>query len=147
MKPARSVLFLSVGALLLCLTAAMRAVPAQQPASTIDLERALGKWHSTERFENEPRITVALRSTGSSLEGWAVLLGQHRKADDRATLGLSFSDATWVGPRFLFSTVLPEDEGTIGWELQVASPTTAVLRALTEDGQPIQDELKWDMTR
>ena len=147
MKAAKSVLFLSIGALLLCLTTAIRAIPVQQPASTIDLERALGKWHSTERFEQEPRITVALRSKGSSLEGWAVLLGQHRKADDRATLGLSFSDATWVGQRFLFSTILPEDEGTIGWELQVASPTTAVLRALTEDRQPIQDELKWDMTR
>lgn len=147
MKAAKSVLFLTVGTLLFGLTTAMRAVPVQQPASTIDLERALGKWHSTERFENEPRITVALRSKGSSLEGWAVLLGQHRKADDRATLALSFSKATWVGQRFLFSTILPEDEGTIGWELQVASPTTAVLRALTEDGQPIQDELKWDMTK
>ena len=147
MTAAKSVLFLSIGTLLLCLPTAMRAVPVQQPASTIDLERALGKWHSTERFENEPRITVALRSNGRSLEGWAVLLGQHRKTDDRATLGLSFSDATWVGQRFLFSTVLPEDEGTIGWELQVACPTTAVLRALTEDGQTIQDERKWDMTK
>jgi hypothetical protein len=146
-KPATSVLLLSVGTFLFCSTTVMRAVPVQQPASTIDLERALGKWYSTERFENEPRITVALRSKGSSLEGWAVLLGQHRKTDDRATLGLSFSDATWAGQRFVFSTVLPEDEGTIGWELQVASPTTAVLRALTEDGRPIQDELKWDMTK
>ena len=83
MKPAKSVLFLWIGTLLLCLTTAMRAVPVQQPASTIDLERALGKWYSTERFENEPRITVALRSKGSSLEGWAVLLGQHRRMHDR----------------------------------------------------------------
>ena len=147
MKAAKSVLFLSMGGLLLCLTTAARAVPVQPPASVIDLARALGTWHSTERFENEPRITVALRNKGSSLEGWAVLLGQHRKTDDRATLGLSFSDATWVGQRFLFSTILPEDEGTIGWELQVVSPTTAVLRALTENGQAIRDELKWDMTK
>jgi hypothetical protein len=39
------------------------------------------------------------------------------------------------------------DEGTIGWELRVTSSTTAVLAALTEDGQPIQGELKWDMTK
>ena len=147
MKPAKSFLFLSVGTLLFCLTIAIRAVPVQQPAPVIDLERALGKWHSTERFEDEARITVAFRSKFRSIEGWAVLLGQHRKADDRAILGLSFSEATWVGQRFLFSTILPEDEGTIGWELQVASPTTAVLKALTENGQPIQDELKWDMTK
>ncbi len=147
MKPAKSFLLLSVGTLLLCLTTAIRAVPPQQRAPAIALERALGKWQSTEQFEGEPRITVAFRSKGSSLEGWAVLLGQHRKADDRATLGLSFSDATWVGQRFLFSTILPEDEGTIRWELQIASPTTAVLKALTEDGQPIQDELQWEMTK
>src|SRR3981189_2291837 len=101
MKSATAFLLLSVGTLLLCLTPAIRAVPVQQPAAGIDLERALGKWHSTERFEDEPRITVALRSKGRSLEGWAVLLGQRRKADDRATLGLSFSEATWVGQRFL----------------------------------------------
>jgi hypothetical protein len=79
--------------------------------------------------------------------GWALLLGQHRKTDDRATLGLSFAEAAWDGQRFLFSTILPEDEGTIGWELHIATPTTAVLTALTEDGQPIQDELKWEMKR
>jgi hypothetical protein len=75
------------------------------------------------------------------------MLGQHRKNDDRAILGLSFSDATWTGRSLLFSTILPEDEGTIGWELEVRTPTTAVLTALTENGQPLQDELKWDMTR
>jgi hypothetical protein len=31
--------------------------------------------------------------------------------------------------------------------LRIATPTTAVLTALTEDGQPIQDELKWEMKR
>ena len=62
-------------------------------------------------------------------------------------LCLSFADAAWDGQRFTFSTILPEDEGTIGWELRIATPTTAVLKALTENGQPIQDELKWDMTR
>ena len=137
---------LSIGALVVCATTT-GTTHAQSPAQAVDLERAVGKWHSTERFEDEARITVALRSKGRSLEGWALLLGQHRKSDDRATLGLSFSEAQWDGQRFLFSTILPEDEGTIGWELRIATPTTAVLTALTEDGQPIQDELKWEMKR
>jgi hypothetical protein len=110
-------------------------------------DRAFGKWYSTERFENEPRISVSFRRGDRSIEGWALMLGQHRKDDDRATLGLSFTEATWDGQTFRFSTILPEDEGTIGWELRVTSPTTAVLKAITEDGQPIQDELKWDMTK
>jgi hypothetical protein len=138
---------LSIGALVVCATTTTGMTHAQSPAQAVDLERAVGKWHSTERFEDEPRITVALRSKGRSLEGWALLLGQHRKSDDRATLGLSFSVAQWDGQRFLFSTILPEDEGTIGWELRIATPTTAMLTALTEDGQPIQDELKWEMTK
>ena len=40
MKSAKAFLLLSVGTLLLCLTAAIRAVPVQQPAAGIDLERA-----------------------------------------------------------------------------------------------------------
>src|SRR4030095_3243504 len=122
----------------------VRATPANQ---AIEADRALGKWHSTEQFEGEPRIAVSFRRGDRSIEGWAVLLGQHRKADDRATLGLSFTDATWTGQSVRFSTILPEDEGTIAWELRVVTPTTAVLTALTENGQPIQDELKWEMIR
>jgi len=136
-------ILLEVGLFVLPLTLRATSV-SQQPT---DQSRALGKWNSTERFEGEPRISVSFRSTGPSIEGWAVLLGQHRKNDDRAILGLSFMNATWNGQRFRFSTILPEDEGTIGWELHVATPTTAVLTALTENGRPIQDELKWDMRR
>jgi hypothetical protein len=147
MKPAALFFILSSVTLAARLTGTTVATAAPSAAQAIELERALGKWHSTERFEDEPRITVALRRKGRSLEGWALLLGQHRKSDDRATLGLSFSEAQWDGQRFLFSTILPEDEGTIGWELRIATPTTAVLTALTEDGQPIQDELKWEMKR
>jgi hypothetical protein len=123
----------------------MRTMATAQPPA--DLDQALGKWNSAERFEGEPRISVAFRRNSRSFEGWAVLLGQHRKNDDRATLALSFSEATWNGRSFLFNTILPEDEGTIGWELRVLTPTTAVLIALTEDGRPMQDELKWDMTK
>jgi hypothetical protein len=147
MKVATSFFLLWIGSVVPGSIAAAPATPAGHAAQAVALDRALGKWHSTERFEEEPRIAVALRGTDRSVDGWAVMLGQHRKSDDRATLALSFCSATWDGQRFLFSTVLPDDEGTIGWELRVTTPTTAVLKALTENGQPIQDELRWDMTR
>jgi hypothetical protein len=136
---------LVVAGLVVAVATQVRATPALQEANSA--ERAFGKWHSTEQFEGEPRISLSLRRTERSIAGWALLLGQHRKLDDRATLGLSFTDAVWSGQAVLFSTILPEDEGTIGWELRVTSPTSAVLTALTENGAPIQDELKWDMTR
>jgi len=40
----------------------------------------------------------------------------------RATLRLSFANATWNGQRFEFSTILSEDGRTIGWELRVTTP-------------------------
>ena len=145
MKRRSSLALCGLGVIVLALTGAARATP--EAAQTTDVERALGKWNSIERFEGEPRIAVAFRRGTRSVEGWALLLGQHRKNDDRATLGLSFSEATWNGRSVRFSTILPEDEGTIGWELNVLTPTTAMLVALTENGQPIQDELRWEMTR
>jgi hypothetical protein len=145
MKSAASWGFLGIAVLVLPATAAVRATPVGQQVN--DAERAFGKWYSTEQFENEPRISVSFRRTDRSIAGWAVLLGQQRKTDNRATLGLSFTEATWDGQVFRFSTILPEDEGTIGWELRVTSSRTAVLAALTEDGQPIPDEVKWDMTK
>ena len=145
MKPSQVFGLLGIGMLVLSSNMPVHAVARGQQA--IDVAGALGKWYSVERFENEPRLSVAFSRTDRSFAGWAVLLGQHRKNDDRATLALSFSEATWNGQAFQFSTILPEDEGTIGWELRVTSPTKAVLAALTEDGRPIQDELKWDMTR
>jgi hypothetical protein len=147
MKMMPSLLILSVG-VVLSLTSRAHASADQAAAAPIGLEQALGKWQSTERYEDESRITVAFRSKGRSVEGWALLLGQHRKDDDHATLGLAFSDASWDGQRFLFSTILPEDEGTIGWELRPTTATTAVLKALTEDGQPMQDDdLQWTMKK
>ncbi len=112
-----------------------------------NIDQACGRWASAEQFENEPRISVAFQQRDRTIAGWALLLGQHRKGDDRATLGLSFMDATWDEPRVRFQTILPEDEGTIGWELRVTSPTTAVLSALSEDGVPIADELRWEMRK
>ena len=124
-----------------------RDTGALPQAQITSLDQALGKWNSIERFEDEPRISVAFRQGTRSLEGWALLLGQHRKNDDRATLGLSFSEANWSNRRLRFSTILPEDEGTIDWELEVLTPTTALLRVISENGEPLQDELKWEMTR
>jgi hypothetical protein len=135
--------FARIAVLVLSVSSVIRATPAQVNEG----DRAFGKWYSTEQFENEPRISLSFRRTDRSISGWAILLGQHRKADDRATLGLSFTEATWDGQMFSFSTILPEDEGAIGWELRVTSPATAVLVAVTEDGQPIQDELKWEMVK
>src|SRR5215467_6256580 len=100
---------LGVGLFALCLT--LRATSIGQ--ETVDLNGALGKWNSTERFEGEPRISVLFRTNGTSIEGWAVFLGQHRKKDDRVTLGLSFTNITWNGQSFKFSAFLPEDEGTL----------------------------------
>src|SRR5262245_14418352 len=145
MIPAPSLRLIGVSLLTLVLTGGTGVNATGQQG--VALDQALGKWNSTERFEGEARIAVAFRGNKDSIEGWAVLLGQHRKNDDHATLGLSFSQATWNGKSLLFSAILPEDEGTIGWELQVVSPTTALLTARTENGQPIQDVLKWDMTR
>jgi len=130
------------------LTLSRLITPAQAPpAPPLGQADMLGTWRSSERFEGEARVTVAIRAKDRGLEGWAVLLGQHRKTDDRATLALSFSEASRDGQVFQFNTILPEDEGTIGWELRILSRSTAVLVAVTEDGRPMQDELKLEMAK
>ena len=78
------------------------------------LEDSLGKWVSAERFEGEPRISVSFRKRGSGIEGWAVLLGQHRKNDDRATLALSFSEASWDGRSV---NGLPINHDDLRWDM------------------------------
>ena len=115
-----------------------------QPA---DVDRAVGTWRSTEQFEGESRFSFAFRQDGKNIVGWAVLLGQHRKADHRATLALTFQNVVWEKDRFKFETFLPEDEGTIGWELRVTAPTRATLVALSENGAPYQEPLTWEMTK
>jgi hypothetical protein len=147
MRRAQSLLVVSFGAIVLSLVAGARTASMRQADQKVDLDGALGKWSSTEQFEKESRITVAIRRKGTALHGWAVMLGQTRKGDNRATLALSFSEVKWDGRRFLFETILPDDEGTIGWELRVGTPATAVFKALTEDGKPLEEELKWDMTK
>jgi hypothetical protein len=131
-----------------CATVAMAsAVAARDTTQAVELQQALGKWRSAEQFEGESRLSFAFRQQGSEIIGWAVLLGQHRKGDNRATLGLTFHSVKWEKDRLRFETILPEDEGTIGWELHVTAQNRAVLRAVTENGTAMPDELSWQMAR
>jgi hypothetical protein len=139
-----------VASLLLVVPAMHAIVPASFANGTrqaADLAGALGKWRSTEQFEGESRLSFAFRQDRAEIVGWAVMLGQHRKGDHRATLALTFHGVSWEKGRLRFETMLPEDEGTIGWELQVTGQNRAVLRAVTEDGAPIPDAPSWEMTR
>ena len=107
-----------------------------------------GTWRSVEQFENESRISVGFRERGKQIVGWAILLGQHRKNDDRATLGLTFQNLKVRGNTVTVETMLPEDEGTLGWEFRKNSDTTATLKAVRENGEPIADDaLVWEMKR
>ena len=100
----------------------------------VNLERTLGTWHSTEQFEGEPRVQFAFRQRGNEIVGWVVMLGQQRKGNDHAVLALSFCDARWDGDRVRFESILPDDEGTIGWEMRPGVDGKGVLSAVTENG-------------
>ena len=63
------------------------------------------------------------------------------------TLALTFQGVTWNKDRLAFETMLPEDEGTIGWELRVTGPNRATLVAVSEDGVPFDEALTWPMTK
>jgi hypothetical protein len=141
---ALSTVGLAITVLFLSSTAGAQMVTVAQGN---DVRPAFGRWYSRERFESEPRISLSFREVDRSIAGWAMLLGQHRKRAAGATLGLSFTDADWTGQRVRFSTILPEDDATIGWEFRMTSATTAVLAAITENGRPIPDELEWEMTK
>jgi len=107
-----------------------------------------GTWRSVEQFENESRISVGFRERGNDIVGWAVLLGQHRKNDDRATLVLTFQNLKVSGNTVTFETLLPEDEGTLGWEFHKTSDTTGTLKTVKENGEPIADaDFVWEMKR
>ena len=130
---------------------ALQCIPAtsgvlgRQAGGPAGVQVTSGVWRSTEQFEGEPRISVAFRERGNEITGWAVFLGQHRKSDDRATLGLTFRSAERNGNTVTFETILPEDEGTIGWSFNATSQTSGTLRALTENGQRIPDDLVWEL--
>ena len=107
-----------------------------------------GTWRSVELFEDESRISVGFRERGKDIVGWAVLLGQHRKNDDRATLALTFQNLKVSGNTVTFETLLPEDEGTLGWEFHKTSDTTGTLKTIKENGEPIADaDFVWEMKR
>ena len=121
--------------------------PSTNAAQTFTIDNALGKWRSVEQFEGEPRLSFAFKQDSSGISGWAVMLGQTRKGDNRATLALTFYGAKWDKDRLRFETMLPEDGGTIGWELLPTGANSAKLSALTEDGKPMDEQLTWDMER
>jgi len=124
------------------------AVAALEPAQTLTVDNAIGRWRSVEQFEGEPKFSFAFKQDTSGISGWAVLLGQTRKGDNRATLALTFYGAKWDRDRLRVETMLPEDEGTIGWELRPVDATRARLVSLTVNGVPLDDEdLAWDMVR
>ena len=75
------------------------------------------------------------------------MLGQHRKGDHRTVLALTFHSVSWADNRFKFETMLPEDGGTIGWELRVTGPNQATLVATTENGRPYDEPLTWPMKK
>jgi hypothetical protein len=92
-------------------------------------------------------VTAAFRKEAGGLVGWATMLGMQRKADDDATLSFSFCDVRWTDDRFLFKTILPDEEGTTAWEMELTSGDKATLRAVTENGIPIEGAPRWEMTR
>jgi len=118
-----------------------------EAAQAAGMERALGKWHSTEQFEGEPRVQFAFRQQGNEVVGWVVMLGQQRKGNDRTALALSFCDVRWDGDRVRFDSILPEDEGTIGWEMRPGADGKGVLAAVTENGVPFPEPIVWDVLR
>ena len=116
-------------------------------AQRLDVAQALGVWHSIEQFRGESRVTAAFRKEAGGIVGWATMRGMQRKSDDEATLGFSFCDVRWTDDRFLFKTILPDDEGTTAWEMQLTSGDKATLRAVTDNGTPIEGAPTWEMTR
>jgi hypothetical protein len=84
---------------------------------------------------------------GNEVVGWVVMLGHNRKGNDRTVLALSFCDVRWDGDRVRFDSILPEDEGTIGWEMRPGADGRGVLAAVTENGTPFPEPIVWDVRR
>ena len=132
-------------ALVMTLSLSMHRIT--EAAQTRTLERALGAWHSSEQFEGEPRVQVAFRQQGNEVVGWVVMLGQQRKGNDHTVLALSFCDVRGDGDRVRFTSILPDDEGTIGWEMRPTADGRGVLSAITENGAPLPEPIVWDVLR
>lgn len=121
---------------------------AAESRQTPAVDDAIGTWRSVEQFEGEPRLTFAFKRASADITGWAIMLGQKRKADHRATLAMTFYGVKWDKDRLQFESMLPEDGGTIGWELRPIDARRSRLVALTLNGEPLNDDdLAWDMVR
>jgi hypothetical protein len=112
------------------------------------VEDAIGTWRSVEQFEGESRLSFGFKTAAGEMSGWGVMLGQKRKADHRATLAMTFYGVKWDKDRLRFESLLPEDGGTIGWELRLLDAKRSRLVAVTLNGDPLDDDdLAWDMIR
>ena len=132
--------FHTLGRAAIVLSLAVCTIDATQTPSA---ETVIGRWYSVEQFEGEPRFSFGFTKDNSGIAGWAVLLGQTRKQDHRATLAMTFTTAKWDAGRLTFETVLPEDGGKLAWTLVPADATHAKITAVTEDGE----ELSWELVR
>jgi hypothetical protein len=132
--------FHALGRAAVVLSLAVCTVEAQQAPSA---EGVLGRWYSVEQFEGEPRFSFGFTRKDGGIAGWAVLLGQTRKQDNRATLAMTFTEAKWDTGRLTFETVLPEDGGKLVWTLLPTAEKRAKITAVTEDGE----ELSWELVR
>jgi hypothetical protein len=132
--------FHALGRAAVVLSLAICTIEARQAPSA---EGVLGRWYSVEQFEGEPRFSFGFTREGASIAGWAVLLGQTRKQDHRATLAMTFDGAKWEAGRLTFETMLPEDGGKLAWTLVPTDAKRAKVTAITEDGE----ELSWELVR
>ncbi len=66
-----------------------------------------------------------------------------------AALTLKVRDFRGSADRATFMVDLPDDEGVVGWELRARNTRdAAILRALTIDGEPADDDLpSWTLRR
>lgn len=139
--PSRHVAVIAMVALVISWSAA-------ESRQTPGVEDALGTWKSVEQFEGEPRLSFGFKRTNGDISGWGVMLGQKRKADHRATLAMTFYGVKWEKDRLRFESLLPEDGGTIGWELRPTDAKRSRLVAVTLNGAPLDDDdLAWDMVK
>ena len=114
----------------------------------LGIDDALGTWRSVEQFEGEARLSFGFKRANGDISGWGVMLGQKRKADHRATLAMTFYGVKWEKDCLRFESLLPEDGGTIGWELRPVDAKRSRLVAVTLNGEPLDDDdLAWDMVR
>lgn len=132
----------------IALFVALASWSAAESRQTPTIDDAIGTWRSVEQFEGEARLTFGFKRTNGDISGWGVMLGQKRKADHRATLAMTFYGVKWEKDRLRFESLLPEDGGTIGWELRPIDAKRSRLVAVTLNGEPLDDDdLAWDMVR